>query len=105
MGFIKNFRSNVAFSGLDGPSYTPPKSLPTNGSSGVPNELNPAEMTPPAFIPPTKLPLSGNRQDTFSLDEGIAILQWPANLSEASYEDFESWIQLQLKKIKRTVAH
>jgi len=71
----------------------------------VPNELNPAEMTPPAFIPPTKLPLSGNRQDTFSLDEGIAILQWPANLSEASYEDFESWIQLQLKKIKRTVAH
>jgi hypothetical protein len=43
------------------------------------------------------------RQDVFSLDEGSVVLQWPANMSAASYEDFESWIQLQMRKIKRSI--
>jgi hypothetical protein len=43
------------------------------------------------------------RQDTFSLDEGQVILQWPANLSEHSYEDMKDWIELQMRKIRRGV--
>lgn len=43
------------------------------------------------------------RQDVFSLDEGTVVLQWPAQMSADSYEDFESWIQLQLRKIKRSI--
>lgn len=43
------------------------------------------------------------RQDTFSLDEGQVVLQWPAQLSEASYEDLKDWLELQLRKIKRSV--
>ncbi|WP_204126887.1 hypothetical protein [Pseudomonas ogarae] len=43
------------------------------------------------------------RQDTFSLDEGQVVLQWPAKLSENSYEDLKDWLDLQLRKIKRNV--
>ncbi len=67
-----------------------------------PGESNPGKNPPPG-IPPIKPPAVGSRQDVFSLDEGQVILQWPAKLSADSYEDFESWIQLQLKKIKRSI--
>ena len=60
------------------------------------------DKTPPG-VPPIKPPVVGARQDVFSLDEGQVILQWPAQLSAESYEDFESWIQLQLRKIKRSI--
>lgn len=49
------------------------------------------------------LPTVGLKQDTFTLDEGPVVLQWPSHLSKTSYEDFESWIQLQLRKIKRSI--
>lgn len=56
-----------------------------------------------AGMPPIRPPAVGARQDIFSLNEGQVILQWPAQLSAESYEDFESWIQLQLRKIKRSI--
>ena len=40
-------------------------------------------------------------QDKFSLDEGSVILQWPTKMSVDSYNDFEAWIELELRKIKR----
>jgi hypothetical protein len=43
------------------------------------------------------------RQDVFNLDEGEVLLQYPAKMSADSFEDFESWINLQLKKIKRSI--
>lgn len=45
----------------------------------------------------------GMKEDTFNLDEGEVVLQWPEQLSQASYEDLESWMNLQLRKIKRRV--
>ncbi|MGA2048776.1 MAG: hypothetical protein ABSG96_13855 [Terracidiphilus sp.] len=109
--FVRIFKSNIAFSTRDVPSNTPPISLLENGSSGATAGVLTIEQAPagtappPAFITPIKSPSNGNKQDIFSLDEGVAVLQWPAKLSEASFEDFESWIQLQLKKIKRSVTH
>lgn len=44
------------------------------------------------------------RRDTFSLDEGRVVLEWPEKMSAAGFEDFESWVQLQLRKIKRSIA-
>lgn len=61
------------------------------------------QTTPPLGAPPIRPPALGARQDVFSLNEGQVILQWPAQLSAESYEDFESWIQLQLRKIKRSI--
>ena len=65
--------------------------------------------TNPVGAAPNLLVLNANsqneiRQDVFSLDEGQVVLQWPVQMSVESYEDFESWIQLQLRKIKRSIA-
>jgi hypothetical protein len=46
---------------------------------------------------------AGSKQDVFSLPEGEIVLQWPEPLSAESYEDFESWVKLVLRKIKRSV--
>jgi hypothetical protein len=54
-------------------------------------------------VAPLKPPAVGVRQDVFTLDEGQVVLQFPAKMSAASFEDFESWIQLQLRKIKRGI--
>ncbi len=56
-----------------------------------------------AAPPPIKQPQPGNKQDVFSLDEGQVILQWPSKMSHASFEDFKDWIDLQLRKIGRSV--
>lgn len=43
----------------------------------------------------------GMNSDTFTLDEGQVILQWPAKMSPESYEDFKSWLDLVSRKAKR----
>ena len=51
-----------------------------------------------------RLPITaGRKQDVFSLPEGEVVLQWPEPLSSESYEDFESWLKLVLRKVKRAV--
>jgi hypothetical protein len=62
----------------------------------------PAGKAPPALDPLAFAPgKPGLMQDTFSLDEGRAVLQWPEKMSQESFEDFESWLDLQLRKIAR----
>jgi|SRR5450759_3223009 len=56
-------------------------------------------MKPATNIAP--LVQEGNKQDVFSLNEGQAIIQWPANMSEDSFEDFKAWLKLLEKKIGR----
>jgi hypothetical protein len=46
---------------------------------------------------------AGKKQDVFSLPEGEVVLEWPEPLSPESYEDFESWINLVLRRVKRSV--
>lgn len=43
------------------------------------------------------------RTESFSLDEGDVVIQWPANLSKDGYEDFCDWIDLLKRKIGRSV--
>ena len=44
---------------------------------------------------------AGQRQDVFSLDEGQVVIQWPATMSKESFEDFEDWLNLLIKKVGR----
>jgi hypothetical protein len=46
-------------------------------------------------------PTKGARREVFALDEGDVILTFPDNLSAASYDDLESYLQLFLRKAKR----
>ena len=61
----------------------------------APNPTGGGGISAPAAIQP------GNKQDIFSLDEGQVIIQWPANMSEDSFEDFKEWLRLVEKKIGR----
>lgn len=49
--------------------------------------------------------VEGQKEDVFTLDEGDAVIQWPKNMSKASFEDFESWLQLVIRKAKRSVGN
>jgi hypothetical protein len=48
-------------------------------------------------------PKSGTRQDVFSLTEGTVTIQWPADLSNESFEDLSAWIDILKRKIGRSV--
>jgi hypothetical protein len=51
-------------------------------------------------IPPLQI---GMKQDTFTLDEGQVVVQWPAELTPESFEDFTDWLELLHRKIGRSV--
>lgn len=44
----------------------------------------------------------GMNSDTFTLDEGQVVLQWPAKMSPESYDDFKAWLDVMAKRIKRS---
>ena len=108
---IKEYKASRDFAGLAKPVDLP-KNGGGHGDDKEPGVSTPANTTtpkdeggnPPLGVPlPIKPAAAGVRQDTLSLDEGIVVLQLPAKLSAAGYEDFETWIQLQLRKIKRGI--
>ncbi len=43
------------------------------------------------------------RQEVFTLAEGDVTIQWPESISEESFEDFNDWIAILLRKLKRNV--
>jgi hypothetical protein len=72
----------------------------TGAASTGTGDLRPSDST----IAGTGSVRPGVRQDTFTLDEGPAMLQYPAKMTAESFEDFEDWLNLQLKKIKRGIS-
>ena len=44
------------------------------------------------------------KQDVFTLDEGKAVIQWPAHLSQDSFDEFDSWLKLVVGKAKRSIS-
>jgi hypothetical protein len=46
---------------------------------------------------------SGTKEDVFNLGEGPVVLQYPETMSPESFEDFESWLKLVIRKAKRGV--
>jgi len=45
----------------------------------------------------------GVERAEFPLPEGVARLEFPASLSSASYEDMQAWLELLLRRAKRSV--
>ena len=43
------------------------------------------------------------KHDTYTLDEGDVVLQWPSKLSQESYAELEDWLDLMGRKMKRAV--
>lgn len=108
--FIKDFRRSVEYAqfGVED-SVTPTLEMES------PSESQPQHSVPAGIVPMAGSAtgssravgvlqvLPGTKQDTFTLDEGTVVLQWPSQMSAHSYDDFKDWIELQLRKIKRSV--
>lgn len=45
----------------------------------------------------------GTKQENCVLIHGTALLQWPEVMTEEDFEDFNDWVQLVLRKIKRSI--
>lgn len=108
--FLKVYDETIAFAGLAQSDKMANDDLDDLIDAETGDEPMNTQQAQVASAPPNtagssalKAPPAGMRQDTFSLDEGQAVLQWPAQLSAESFEDFESWVALQLRKIKRSV--
>ena len=110
--FIKELRSTAEFAGIYAPVRDGFESDVADSDEGraMAGAETPSENPGKGAVTPQQPPMppmppsgAGMRQDTFSLDEGLVVLQWPAQLSEASYEDFRDWMELQLRKIGRAV--
>jgi hypothetical protein len=105
-GLAKAFRETLEFTE---PSKADIKGNGGKGdTAGNGGEPPPVDKTPKP-TPPKGLGLvagdSNMRTDTFILGEGAMVaLQYPATLSQASYQDFEDWIGLELRKIKRLIS-
>ncbi len=100
--FISQFRATIAYANLDASGNGAEETSPEQREQ---DELIPSESSAnrqPAT--PPRVPLEGVAQidqATFPLDEGPAVLQWPADLSLASVEEFEAWLDLVKKKVRR----
>ncbi|KAG0935299.1 hypothetical protein G6F31_015949 [Rhizopus arrhizus] len=117
--FIKELRSTADFAGIyvasspesdsleERQEEIEPEESPQTGAVTTGSTVRPAGSQPsaPATSPPPAVPTpaANVRQDTFSLDEGLVVLQWPTQLSKTSYEDLNDWMELQLRKISSCV--
>lgn len=45
--------------------------------------------------------VTGMKQEVFTLAEGNVIISWPEHISPESFEDFNDWISILLRKVKR----
>ena len=103
--FLRVYDDTVKFAGLAQTDSVEPSAAPEVGESEA-SETQARPGSPSAegnaISRMDQTPI-GTRRDTFSLDEGLVVLQWPEKLSAASYEDFESWIGIVLRKIKRSI--
>jgi hypothetical protein len=99
--FLKVYDESIAFAGLSSSDKVQSSVVEDDDEEETDIETlgqNPPE--PPGRRGPAQV---GMKEDTFNLDEGEVVLQWPERLSQASFDDLESWLQLQLRKIKRRV--
>lgn len=46
---------------------------------------------------------AGTKVDTFTLKDGQVILRWPGRIRLDEYPDLEAWLQLMIRKVKRSV--
>ncbi|MCG3129151.1 MAG: hypothetical protein CHACPFDD_04061 [Phycisphaerae bacterium] len=98
---IDRFKQTIQFAKLTESDIIEEKETdaepPTHGNFAVrPSEQPKLERPKP--------PMAGTNQDVFTLQEGPVVLQWPATLTPAGYEDLKDWFELVLRKIKRSIA-
>jgi hypothetical protein len=96
--FIQQFRSTIAFSGLNESDSISDEDGEKDADQNAGGSKTPSK-------PKERKPMAGVREEAFTLDEGQAVLTWPLNISPESAEDLEAWLNLIIKKAKRISAN
>jgi hypothetical protein len=101
--FISQFRETIEFAKL-GPSDKMPDEGGTADSTMEKRESGerPGEQ-PRQLRRHTMQSAPGFQQATFPLNGGDASVQWPENITLAEFQDFQDWLELVIRKVKRSV--
>lgn len=109
---IRSYRETKELVGAESRGYDSAEFEPDEAGENDRERKGDPERRGPPPDPPERRSLqlsrrppvtAGRKQDVFSLPEGEIVLEWPEPLSPESYEDFESWLKLVLRKAKRSV--
>jgi hypothetical protein len=111
-GFIKDLRASIAYADLDKPTTIPSLNVSTE-ESGTAEEMSEADVINRVLGQPaaksthaaTSLaPAAGFLDESYPLDGGRAfVLRRPEVLSQEELEEFDSWIALLQRKMKRLI--
>jgi len=101
-GFLADMRKSLEFAGLLRGNV-----LSLSPEDDLDDEAPPIEpaMTPPTNVPrpsPNAVLAPNNATTTFSLDEGLASINWPADMGPESFRDFEAWVHVVLNRVARS---
>lgn len=124
--FLSNYKKSMLFAGLHGHEpeekrieevVAEPSSSEMNAAAaGDVGSIKSAQLTPISVTPLHQQPSrtmtfhgavqkgGGMRQEVFALAEGDVTIQWPETLSPDSFQDFEDWLVILKRKIKRSVS-
>jgi hypothetical protein len=93
-GFIAVLRANIHFTSLKQPSSV------LDHTTKAPPDM--AQSAPPFDAASEERRPSAVHQDVYALGpEGDVVLQWPARIGQASYDELTEWLDLELRKIAR----
>lgn len=91
-GIIKDFRATLEFAKVGVASPT----LPEEHSADPPKDSNDHKKR--------RTMHPGTKEDNYTLKHGEVVLQWPDRIPSDEYEDLEAWLQLMIRKVKRSVS-
>ena len=108
-GFIAGYKASLDFAELinngkladGGRGEKENETASSSGSAALFRQILQAPKAQESHVAPTARPRMN--QDTFTLDEGQVVLQWPADISAESYDDLKAWLDLITRRMKRTV--
>lgn len=101
-GFISDFKKTISFARLSEADI-----IPVAGAT-VPvaendNDDDDGHDNDVQERRPRRRPMqAGVKEDTYTLDEGQVVIQWPERIDAEEIEDVQSWMQIVIRKMKRT---
>jgi hypothetical protein len=114
--FLRVYDETVAFAGLAGGNTVESSDQTTDEEPAEPLDIQQTTVSPAIATgsgrpsgqstntATTLRPLASSLDDKYELGDGRAfVLRWPTMVSAAEFEEFEAWIALLQKKLKRSV--
>jgi hypothetical protein len=102
--FVKVFGETIAYAGLTGGENEENQAPTMESLSPIQGQSSSGVGAASRSEPPQRQLEAGMQEAIFPLAEGTAVVKWPVSMSLESYEEFEDWIKLTLRRAKRAAA-